>query len=538
MSTAVRDRGRWRPALDRPALAALLLGLAGLGYRLVLTLLTVPVSNSDEATFGLAALHIAEGREHPIFLYGQRYMGMAEAYLAAPLVAVAGPSWPVLRLPVLALWALFVFLAYRLTRRICAPWFAVLVVGLLALGPERVLRDQLQAVGGRPEVKPAVLAILLVAVGLADGRVRSRPLAAGAAGLLAGLAVWSDWLIVPYLAAAVLLLAWVLRRELLGWCGAALAAGFAVGAVPLIVDSLRAPPGQDSLSVVRRISGEAGSAPPLAGRLRGGLLEGVPLATGLCPAGGCARWQQWFGVAYPVLLVAAAVLALVAYRRAAAGPAGDRVGPAAQLALVAGAASTLAAYVRSPLAATDPLNNARYLSVLQLSLPVVLWPLWVAARHVWRGPAGAAGRLAGASATAALAGLAATALAATGLFVAGLGPLRVEERQARQLADVVRRAGLRAVYGEYWTCNRLVFETAEEVLCGVLDGRLMPGQNRYRPYWRQVALADRPGYVLVAGGPADRRLRELLGPRAGAALRAEVGRYRVYHPETAVRPWR
>ncbi|MFI6159358.1 hypothetical protein GA0070558_1205 [Micromonospora haikouensis] len=538
MSTAVRDRGRWRPALDRPALAALLLGLAGFGYRLVLTLLTVPVSNSDEATFGLAALHIAAGREHPVFLYGQRYMGMAEAYLAAPLVAVAGPSWPVLRLPVLALWALFVFLAYRLTRRICAPWFAVLVVGLLALGPERVLRDQLQAVGGRPEVKPAVLAILLVAVGLADGRMRSRPLAAGVAGLLAGLAVWSDWLIVPYLAAAVLLLAWVLRRELLGWCGAALAAGFAVGAVPLIVDSLRAPPGQDSLSVVRRISGEAGAAPPLAERLRGGLLEGVPLATGLCPAGGCARWQQWFGVAYPLLLVAAAVLALVAYRRAAARPAGDRVGPAAQLALVAGAASTLAAYVRSPLAATDPLNNARYLSVLQLSLPVVLWPLWVAARHVWRGPAGAAGRLAGASATAALAGLVATALAATGLFVAGLGPLRVEERQARQLADVVRRAGLQAVYGEYWTCNRLVFETAEEVLCGVLDGRLMPGQNRYRPYWRQVALADRPGYVLVAGGPADRRLRELLGPRAGAALRAEVGRYRVYHPETAVRPWR
>ncbi|WP_432957973.1 hypothetical protein [Micromonospora haikouensis] len=538
MSTAVRDRGRWRPALDRPALAALLLGLAGFGYRLVLTLLTVPVSNSDEATFGLAALHIAAGREHPVFLYGQRYMGMAEAYLAAPLVAVAGPSWPVLRLPVLALWALFVFLAYRLIRRICAPWFAVLVVGLLALGPERVLRDQLQAVGGRPEAKPAVLAILLVAVGLADGRVRSRPLAAGAAGLLAGLAVWSDWLIVPYLAAAGLLLAWVLRRELFGRCGAALAVGFAVGAVPLIVDSLRAPPGQDSLSVVRRISGEAGAAPPLAERLRGGLLEGVPLATGLCPAGGCARWQQWFGVAYPLLLVAAAVLALVAYRRAAARPAGDRVGPAAQLALVAGAASTLAAYVRSPLAATDPLNNARYLSVLQLSLPVVLWPLWVAARHVWRGPAGATGRLAGASATAALAGMVATALAATGLFVAGLGPLRAEERQARQLADVVRRAGLRAVYGEYWTCNRLVFETAEEVLCGVLDGRLMPGQNRYRPYWRQVALADRPGYVLVAGGPADRRLRELLGPRAGAALRAEVGRYRVYHPETAVRPWR
>ncbi|TDC66460.1 hypothetical protein E1258_02520 [Micromonospora sp. KC207] len=538
MSTPVQDRGRRRPALDRPARAALLLGLAGFGYRLVLTLLTVPVSNSDEATFGLAALHIAAGREHPVFLYGQRYMGMAEAYLAAPLVAVAGPSWPVLRLPVLALWALFVLLAYRLTRRICAPWYAVLVVGLLALGPERVLRDQLQVVGGRPEVKPAVLLILLVAVGLADRRLRSRPLAAGAAGLLAGLAVWSDWLIVPYLAAAGLLLAWVLRRELLGWCGTTLAAGFAVGAAPLVADNLRAPPGQDSLSVLRRISQVAGATPPLTDRLRGGLLEGVPLATGLCPVDGCAHWQQWFGLFYPALLAAAAVLALVAYRRAAARPAGDRVGPAAQLALVAGAGLTLAAYVRSPLAATDPLNNARYLSVLQLSLPVALWPLWVAARRAWRGTAGAAGRLAGASATAALAGLAATALAATALFGAGLGPSRAEERQARELADAVRRAGLRAVYGEYWTCNRLVFHTAESVVCGVLDGRLTPGQNRYPPYWRQVGRAERPGYVLVADGPADRRLRELLGPRAGPALLAEVGGYRVYHPETAVRPWR
>ncbi|MCX4473401.1 hypothetical protein OOK41_24365 [Micromonospora sp. NBC_01655] len=550
MSTRVRLHGRRRPALDRPALVALLLGLAGFGYRLLLTLLTVPVSNSDEATFGLAALHVAAGREHPVFLYGQRYMGTAESYLAAPLVAVAGPSWPVLRLPVLALWAVFVWLMYRLTRRICAPWHAVLVVGLLALGPERVLRDQLMAVGGRPEVKPAVVLILLVAVGLADGRVRARRLAVGAAGLVAGLAVWSDWLIVPYLAVAGLLLVWVLRRELFGWSGALLAAGFAVGTAPLIVDNLRAPPGQDSLSVLRRISTVTGAAPPLLDRLRGGLLEGVPLATGLCPADGCARWQQWFGLLYPALLAAAGALALVAYRRAAAGssttatagnrgrPTADRAGPAAQLALVAGAALTLATYVRSPLAATDPLNNARYLSVLQLSLPVVLWPLWLAAVGVWRGTAGAAGRLAGASATAALAGLTATAVVATGLFVAGVGPVRAEERRARELADTVRRAGLRAVYGEYWTCNRLVFNTAEAVLCGVLDEELTPGQNRYGPYWRQVGQADRPGYVLAADGPADRRLRELLGARAAPALIAEVGGYRVYHPETAVRPWR
>ena len=113
-----QHRGRWRPRLDRPAFVALLFGLAGVVYRLVLTLYTVPVSNLDEATFGLAALHIGQGRERPVFLYGQHYMGMLESYLAAPLVAVAGPSWPVLRLPMLALYAVFLYLIDRLTRRL------------------------------------------------------------------------------------------------------------------------------------------------------------------------------------------------------------------------------------------------------------------------------------------------------------------------------------------------------------------------------------------------------------------------------------
>ncbi|WP_258378394.1 hypothetical protein, partial [Micromonospora endophytica] len=354
---------------DRAALVALLLGLAGIGYRLFLVLETVPVANSDEATFGLAAWHIAQGREFPVFLYGQHYMGMLQSYLAAPLIAVTGPSWPVLRLPVLVLYALFLWLMHRLTRRIGSPWFATLVVGLLALGSERVVRDQVTTVGGRPEVKVAVLVMLLVVLGLAQRTVRRRWLAVGGFGLLAGLALWSDWLIVPYLAAAGLALVWALRRELVGLAGLLLVAGFTVGVAPMIYDNLVAPPGKDSLSVLRSVSGGSGAHPPWAQRWAGGLLEGVPLASGLCPLTGCERGQEWFGLLYPVLLVVAAVLAVRAYRRASGRSA--RVGPVLHLALVVGAALTLLSYVRSPLAATDPLGNARYLSVLQLSLPAV-----------------------------------------------------------------------------------------------------------------------------------------------------------------------
>ncbi|MFU8873772.1 ArnT family glycosyltransferase [Micromonospora sp. SL4-19] len=534
MSTPVRNPGRRRPTLDRPALVALLLGVAGVGYRLVLTLFTLPTSNSDEATFGLAALHIATGHERPVFLYGQRYMGMLESYLAAPLVGLAGPSWPVLRLPVLALYAVFLWLTYRLTRRLFSPWLATFVVGLLALGSERVVRDQLTVVGGRPEVKPAVVAMLLIAVALGERRVRHRWLATGVFGLLAGLALWSDWLIVPYLAVAGVVLVWAAPRDLVGWPGALLVAGFLLGVAPMIKDNVDAPPGQDSLSVFREISTRAGATPSWPERVRGGLLEGVPLAGGLCPATGCTRWQEWFALLYPVLLVAAAVLGLVAYRRATGG---TRIRAVAQLALVAGAALTLLGYVRSPLSATEPLGNARYLSVLQISLPVVLWPLWLAAAHAWRGTAGAAARIGGAAAGLVLAALTAATVAATVAFVADAPSRRAEERQSRELAEAVRRAGLHEVYGDYWTCNRLIFNTGESVVCGVLDGALTPGQNRYPAYWKQVGRAARPGYVLAVGSPAELGLRLRLA-QADAAVVAEVGGYRVYHPEIAVRPWR
>ncbi|MGC1214297.1 MAG: hypothetical protein WA890_23940 [Micromonospora sp.] len=537
VSTAPEQHpGRWRPALDRPALVALVLGLAGVGYRLVLTLLTLPGSNSDEATFGLAAMHIAAGRDRPVFLYGQRYMGMLESYLAAPLIGLAGPSWPVLRLPLLVLYALFLWLMYRLTRRLCSPWFATFVVGLLALGSERVVRDQLTVVGGRPEVKPAVVAMLLIAVALGERRVRHRWLATGLFGLLAGLALWSDWLIVPYLAVAGALLIWAAPRDLVGWPGVLLVVGFLVGVAPMIKDNLLAPDGQDSLSVLREISTKPGPVPPWSDRVYGGLLEGVPLATGLCRPAGCARWQQWFGLLYPVLLAAAALLALVAYRRAA--DRAGRVRPVAQLALVAGAALTLLAYVRSPLAAAEPLAYSRYLSVLQISLPAVLWPLWLAAAHAGRHRTAVIGRLGGALAAAVLAALTVTALVATALFIADAPGLRAEERQARELADAVRRAGLREVYSDYWTCNRLIFNTGEAVACAVLDGNLTPGQNRYPPYWKRVGRADRPGYVVAVGSSAERGLRRMLGAEADAAVVAEVGDYRVYHPATAVRPWR
>jgi hypothetical protein len=557
-------RGGWpRLPLDGPALAALALGAAGVGYRLVLLLLGVPGTNSDEAVFGLAAMHIAQGRAAPIYMYGQHYMGAVESYLAAPLFAAFEPSWLLLRIPVLALYAVFVVLMHRMTRRLYSPWFAVLVVGLLALGSERVVRDQVTAVGGRPESKPAVVALLLIAVALGERRLRRRTLALGAFGLLAGLVVWDDWLVLPYLAVAGLVLLAGAGRDLVGRGGALAVAGFVLGVLPLILDNLTAPPGQDSLTVFRQLNEAGAGQTTPAAQVRGAMLVGLPLATGLCPADGCAPWQAAWGVLYPLLLLAAAVLALAGLRRGEPptggpgrvdtrpphppGPSGVpqrawRVRYAAQLALVVAAGVTVLAYARSPAAGLTPDESARYLTVLQISLPAALWPLWLASATARRRLTTATHHragwgLSGTAAAGVLVALTAAMLGASAEQIAKVPGIRAEEQRSRALAAAVRQAGIRHAYAEYWTCYRLVFHTGERLACAVTTDSLRPGHDRYPPYQREVAGAARPAFIFAADGAGDRAFRGHLRRHAIRASVTEAGGYRIYQPEAPVRLW-
>lgn len=537
---------------------ALVLGLAGLGYRAALVALDVPGSNSDEATFGLVAIHIAAGRDFPVFLYGQHYMGTLESYLAAPLFVLFEPTWALLRTPLLLLYAAFVYLMYRLTRRLYSPWLAVLTVGLLALGSERVVRDQMTAVGGRPEVKLAVVALLLLAVALGQGRGRHPWLAFSAFGLLAGLALWNDWLVLPYLAVAVVVLLVGCHRRLLGRAGLLVLLGFLIGLAPLVADNLTAPPGQDSLSVFRQLSHGESEPAALPDRVRGAVLTGIPLAHGVCRPDGCRSWQGWWGPFYLLLLLVAAVLAVLGLLRPGTPAAGAgepdagsavarRIGYVAQLALVVGAALTVAGYARNALAATAPLASARYLSTLQISLPAALWPLWVTARAAWRRaprtPVGGravarrTGRVAGGGATVLLAATVAAMIYTTAVLVKHVGEIRAEEAEARALATAVRRAGIRDTYAEYWTCNRLIFYTNERVVCAVLGERLRFGQNRYDPYPERVNAAADPAFIFTVGEAADTAFREHLRERGVAARVTDVGPYRIYQPDRPVRPW-
>ncbi|MET8837071.1 DUF423 domain-containing protein [Micromonospora sp. NPDC004540] len=540
---ATRPRTPRRPRL--PALLALLVGLAGVGYRLALLLADAPPTNSDEATMGLAALHIARGDDFPVWFYGQAYMGTLEAYLAAPLVALAGPSVLALRLPTLALYALFLALSWRLTRRLGGdPWFGLLVVGFLALGSDRVVKNQLIAGGGYPELNPAGVALALLTVGLCTGASGARLPRWAGFGLISGLMLWVDPLILPYVLAlgAVLLRR---RRELAGRAGAVLAGALLLGAAPMLLDSLRH--GRNPLAAVLAASG-AEAAASWGERLYGGLVLGPPLAMGFCSPGHCARWQLWWALAFPLLLLLAAFTAWRTLRRPQPVER-RRVSAAVRLALLIAAAAVVAAYTVSSAAGRTPIESARYLSCLTVATPALLWPLWSAARRAVFGRAtrrpdlepdplqlarvesyGGPGRAVGVAAVGVLAGILGSGAVATAGVVGTVPATRAEADRHRMLVGSLGDLGLFHVRGDYWTCNRIAFASGEEVRCAVIDDELRPGFDRLPAYRRAVDADPDAAWVAPAGSRLAARLDQRVGPGAGELNMVTVPGWQIYLP--------
>ncbi len=147
--------------------------------------------DADQAVVGLMAKHISEGRAFPVFFYGQSYLLAVEAYLAAPVMWVLGPTEVALKLPLLVMnVATVLLLVWRAHRDLgLAPWLALagaLPLALPAITPGSRLMD---AMGGN--IEPLLYTLMSVdtagaALGVRPGprRVRRSPrvLAAGRRG--------------------------------------------------------------------------------------------------------------------------------------------------------------------------------------------------------------------------------------------------------------------------------------------------------------------------------------------------------------------
>jgi 4-amino-4-deoxy-L-arabinose transferase-like glycosyltransferase len=509
--------------------------------RFILIYFHWPFTDSDEGNMGLVALHVAYQGDHPIFFYGSNYLGPLEGYAAAPLFHLFGTSLFALRLPLVLFFTGFLLSMYYLFRLLYSEKFALATVILLSLGTSDVFFLQLRASGEYPEIEMFAALICLLAAWLAlsshragqePGRQKrwKRIVIYGLLGLIVGLASWVDLLILPFVAAAGLLLLLFCRRELLSWTGLSLLLGFVVGAFPLIYYNLTAPPSQNSWFVL--LSNQHAGASDMVARhltwvnqLTGTMIVALPTATGggvqcplsaIPPSGSptpttlpCVLFQGGWSFGYLMLWFIALGLAVYAVRRyrrqvrsgvteSASEERQEVIRQCGRLMLLASAGLTLLLYATSPTSATGPDTTFRYLTCMLLAVPAILWPVWqgLSTQKIslnWRSKG-------------ALLLRGALLLLVTTTLVTGtvrtflqIPTAQVMYQRQETLVQDLLHVGATRVYADYWTCNILTFLSREKIICSALDEQLNPGYDRYMPYRFIVRAAPHPAYVFLPG---------------------------------------
>jgi uncharacterized membrane protein YqhA len=506
-----------------------------LALRFVLIALNWPATNSDEGNMGVLARHVAYNSEWPIFFYGQvgeLYVGPVEGYVSALLFRVFGSSLFILRLGLLPFYALFLVCMYGLTCLLQTKAFAIFSTLLFSFGAGSILFLQLRAVGEYPETEFFAAAICLIVVWLALSRpldASSRRLSLlrsgvyGVLGLLIGLAMWVDLLILPFVCMGILFLLLFCRREVFSRAGLSLLLGMIIGLLPLIIYNLQVPFAQGSIAELLDIHGGKASSPrPFLVHLVGTFGISLPEILNYNPACQqstfpffgktdvmCGLLQASWGAGYLVLCALAAVISLSAVwtiwrsrtRTSFFSPVWTfeqrqrMIRECGRLMMLVCALGTLLLYLTSSAVATTPGPTSRYLIGLLISVPTVLWPLWNGLRPLHRVP-NAQKIIARAIRFSLLALVLGMFVSGTyRIFVDDLPVTQITYRQQLELVQHLKSLNAQYVYSEYWTCNNLIFLSNEAIICSSLDEKLHRGNNRYLSYQSQVEAAPHPTYL-------------------------------------------
>lgn len=542
-------------------LLALLISAAA-AIRFGLLALEWPASNSDEGTMGLMAVHIAEGRHFPDFMYGQAYMGTAESYLAAAVFWSFGSSLVALRVPMVLMYLVFLLVTYVLARRLYGTGVALVSVGLLTLGSRELYGHQLVAQGAIPETLLAGSILLLLShrlletAGRREHAARRRWMLAGW-GLTVTLGLWSTLLVAPFVLTSGVLVWLARRREGSpaarggGW---AMAGGSVVGALPWLAHDLTRPFAETSVAALIELYTHGGTG--LNGGRSAGLVSQVtntvttslayvtggsavahPHSPPAWPLGFSGSWRPptddataavW-GVLV-ILLWAAGVTGVLRMLRSrgtaipddAAGAAARRSQLYGRLAMLISAGLTTAAFAASPTPGVAPANNVRYLIGVLVATPAVIAPLWAL--------------LPAAPRCARALRLSALALVVVTLAVGTVQAFRDAshgrgEATSRELIRALRHDGITRIYSGYFDCGRLIFISRGQLICAVLfegpGDSLRPGLDRYPPYRAAVEAEPGAAYVFRSG---DRRNGVLARSACRWQSRRHLLGYEVWQP--------
>jgi 4-amino-4-deoxy-L-arabinose transferase-like glycosyltransferase len=502
-----------------------------------------PTMNSDEAVMALMAKHMAEGQGIPLVIYGQAYMGSLEAMLGAVFYHLTGPSIFSLRLGLLVIFILFLTSMYFMTCLLYNRQLALITCALLCLGTPEIFLHQLFAAGGYPEIVWLGSLLFLVATLLAisaycdpaeEQQAKRRRLCLFAAyGLLAGLAIWSDPLVIPVIVASGLLLLRFAWREVRWLGGGLLLIGLLIGLAPLIKHNLDVPWQQSTLvSLLHLQQGTTGDNKPIPSLLlvkqqfSSTLLYALPAISGanpLCPTTSlpffgpmslqtltCSLRQGLWSLGYFILGSIACMMALRAIKRyhqqtristAADEERRTYVLQWARLSLLLCALLVLLAYLSSPVSAMYAGPTTRYLVCLDIATPALLWPFWLGWHYTGHRLARVPRQAIRLASLAGFLIMAITLLIGTfATFQQIPGTQRTYQNDQKLTSDLMK-IGATRIYTEYWTCNKLILLSNERILCSNVKDQLQPGQDRYLPY--RTAVRSTPGaiYVFPANAP-------------------------------------
>jgi hypothetical protein len=230
-----RHRSRLVPSAD--ARIALVLGLVAVLSRLPFVFEAYGLFSSDAAAQGVMALHILEGKHHPVFLYNWSYIGSAKAILTAALALLVGDPVYAFALAAALVYGGLAAAVYFLTRTMAERAESVAASLYVIFSPGFLTAWGMGNEGNYPDVLAlGTLSLVLAFRFLKDESDSQAP--PFWMGFLGGLAFWIHILATYYLIAVVgILLLHRFGKKTPTRLGA-FGAGFVIGDFPGILWNL------------------------------------------------------------------------------------------------------------------------------------------------------------------------------------------------------------------------------------------------------------------------------------------------------------
>jgi hypothetical protein len=373
-------------------------------------------------------------------------------------------------------------------------------------------------------------------------------------GLTAGFSLFSHMLGIPYILASAMIIALFCKRELFSWAPVLLLIGLCVGISPLIIYNLTLTPSEKSTLFYFINAVSAGGTPVhILPQLKGALLISLPTTTGanpLCSVSNvhalslsslhglhCTLVHTGWSVGIIFLWLIAVLSALgMLWQLLRCSPKSwsleerqEVIRHTVRLLLLLCSAGTLVVYIVSPNSALYPVATSRYLIGLLIATPAILWPLWrglaimkplalnLSPKLTVSTRLEQSSLLVGRSVMVIVVCIFALGMFSTFTGIPAEAPGLPNEnvyftqnatqhldlpatqalnRQESTLIQSLLHMGISHIYSDYWTCDRLIFQSRERLICvAVNDDLTTPGPDRYLPY-RSIVDAD-PNAVYV-----------------------------------------